>query len=138
MGVTLHLHTECLINGIWHHYSNPTDPRLQDTCLFGLLGHPSFPPEPVGAQYIWPSDLSEVTRLARLIKGKDGYCERWMHLQQIVQLLEEFHLHTNRRLEEITGYFFGNQWAGLKLYPGDWCKLRELGLCDVRFVYWFS
>jgi len=151
MGTDIHLHLEIKVNGIWQHYAAPSVAR--DYQLFGILAGVrreelcAFPPKGI------PEDCSVVTKLDYDLEGCDVHTPSWLSSDEIVRFEEVWakagkHFMIEGRavpdferdIEHVVlgTYLFGNSWAGWKRYPSDNERLREVGVEDVRWVFWFD
>jgi hypothetical protein len=149
MGCDIHLHVEIKINGQWAHYNHPDISR--NYRLFNkLAGVRSYTDEitPISNPRGLPADCSATTRLDRSRWDSDGHSDSWISAAEIAELERWSRddmgwvgaLGRGWWMEDTFGYFFGNSYAGWTQYPDDYtnARLRELGVEDVRFVFWFD
>ena len=137
MGCDIHLHTEILIDGRWHHYGAPTIQRSYK--LFSkMAGVRSYPesPDPIVEPRGLPDDISFVTRKNAEYWEMDGHSYGWLSASEIMDLEDWMR---NEGMVDIHppfdwGYLFGNSFGGFAKYPDD----RSHDIDDVRFVFWFD
>lgn len=150
MGCDIHLHTEVKIKGKWHHYAE----RNVERCyrLFAKMAnvrnYEEYGITPISDPRGMPEDASETTKFFCEEYGADGHSHSWLDAKEIDELYrfinDDLKLVGGRIKqsgwwpEENFGYFFGNTWAGWNRYQKYQEHLKEMGVEDVRFVFWFD
>ncbi|MBE3039714.1 MAG: hypothetical protein IMZ62_13005 [Chloroflexi bacterium] len=146
MGCDIHLHIEVKVKGKWEHYSMSRPDRNYE--LFAKLANVRNNDgiEPISKPRGLPDGISVLTALDAAHWGSDGHNYSYITAEEIAQL--EDWANQDRQwkgnngagwwMEDYFGFFFGNTFAGWYKYPRDNEQLRELGVEDVRFVFWFD
>jgi hypothetical protein len=144
MGCDIHLHIEIKISGEWHHYSAPAVRR--DYELFEkMAGVRGERQNAIAFPRGLPNDATFLTTFDARHWNSDGHSHSWLSSEELI-LLEDWSEARNPKMNMdldlecgiLHCYLFGNSFAGLHKYPNDNRRLREMGLEDVRFVFWFD
>ncbi len=144
MGCDIHVHSEVKIMGRWLHYNHPDVSRCYD--LFSRMAgvrRDGGSPEPIAEPRGLPLDVSVVTLFESDVMGEDGHSHSFLVASEIV-LLHDW-METNMKpkygsaFDEEFGWLFGNShYDFVTIGQRDFERERELGLEDVRFVFWFD
>ena len=142
MSISMELHIEVKINDKWEHYSNP--PVRQDLNLFNEMGYPmehGYGKRKVLSDAL-PDDLSYITKISIERMHGSIYFRGWLNFDKIIALdrwVDEFYNEFSGLESYILNgtYFFGGRFAGFKKYKEDNQWLYDLGVQDIRFIYWF-
>lgn len=146
MGCDIHLHVEAKVNGHWEHYSNPDVQRNYE--LFAMMAGVRGDATPIALPRGLPEDANRLTRLDAEYHD-DGHNHSWLSSEEVCLLAERgakefgwkqtWHRGPNPGWEtDYFGYFFRNTFWGWHAFPEDRKHLRESGVEDFRFVFWFD
>jgi len=152
MGCDIHIHTEIKVGGVWHHFSQPRQPRAY--WLFALMAGvrtSEVVPQRMFPQRGLPDDISFTTKLCYEDAEESYYPhgQSWLTGMEMAKVIEEYDRLRTKDAEqrndksrffslehESFGYLFGNGWAfdpnekDSEAYP----ECIE----DVRVVFWFD
>jgi len=146
MGCDIHLHVEIKIKGRWFCYNSPDIGR--DYGLFYKLASvrgPRLGVTPIDDPRGLPDDISAITALNAANMDGDGHSHSYITAEEIASLCK-WAKESGRKGEpewmdwqdSTFGYLFGNGMESWWEYPEDNKHLKELGMEDVRFVFWFD
>lgn len=143
MGMSMTVHTEVKIGGVWHHYGRAEIHNNRE--LFDLLagvGESRTPPPKIDDPRGLPPDVSELTRLDAA-RHDDYHSHSWIGRIEI----ERVHRHVTAEKWTSNGGIAGfwlEGWLGT-LFGYQWCEFNKVmqyahfaGLNDVRWVFWFD
>ena len=137
MGCDIHAHLEVKMDGKWEHYSAPDVKRNYKlfSKMAGVRQDKDWPTEPIAEIRGLPNDLSVVTEVDFCKWMQDAHSASWLNLEEIVavECWAEVAFTLNR--SEFVGYLFGNDIGEFML---DTQMREELGVEDVRLVFWFD
>jgi hypothetical protein len=141
MGCDIHAHVEIKKDGEWIHWQSLRIERDYDLFekMAGVRGHDD---NAISAPRGLPDDVSASSKLASDIDGEDGHSHSWLSLAEMIELEAWIESRPNRRVRvyDSIGYLFGNGWKDFGEPVPEYCeaKAKELGVSDVRLVFWFD
>lgn len=130
MGCDIHMHIEVQIAGKWEHFSAPDIRRHY--ALFGkLAGVRNQDIKPISEPRGLPEKPSAITWLDLRYWASDGHTYSWLTGAELEEV--DRWMFKNHDTFGVFGYLFGNGWD-LETNGGA----RELGIEDVRAIFWFD
>ncbi len=139
MGCDIHLQQEVKIKGVWHHYAHCSTGRNYK--LFAKMGYTDRASgiDPVAPLRGFPEDATYLTAFIYQDWGIDAHNPSWLNADEIRQVIEwKAALKEPFHYPPEWGYFFGNGWDAWVRYPDDCKRLRDAGVEDIRWIFWFD
>jgi hypothetical protein len=136
MGCDIHIHSEIKVNGVWHHYAQPDVGRNYD--LFAkMAGVRNYNIQPIDQPRGLPEDATFTTKFDFERWGSDVHSASWLNSEEIVELFKWLREGDDHHVGQF-GWFFGNHFDDWSKYPTDFQYLKDRGLEDFRFIFWFD
>lgn len=137
MGCDIKLHIEIKIDGEWHHYGAPNIERWYK--LFGLMaGVRDHKVEPICAPRGFPDDVTKITEFDYEVHCNGGHDASWFGPAEIRKLAETLNLWAFEGNVGWPGYDLEHVILNTYLFGNGFLAFRDLGVQDVRFVFWFD
>lgn len=139
MGCDISLHQEVKIKGQWQHYNHLWIKRDYD--LFSQMGYTArencVPAERTLKGL--PEAITIPTRFHYEYMSGDAHHPSWLNAFEIKEI-EDWWVKAypqSYRFDNFQ-YLFGGSWGGWIEFPNDYKSKREMGLEDIRWVFWFD
>ncbi len=147
MGCDIHLHIEVKAHGKWEHYTHPRIPR--NYTLFGKMAGVRGDEPPISPPKGLPVDCNAATKLDYDIEGPDAHSASWLSSSEVCELktwgdsqpyfgVKADGTRNGFWFDNLFGFFFGNSFDDWGEYPYDFKRVKEFGVEDFRFVFWFD
>lgn len=138
MGCDIKLHIEIKVDGTWHHYGAPSIKRWYR--LFGLMaGVRDTEVQPICAPRPLPEDITEITWLDYDVHCNCGeHHASWFGPTEIRKLVETLDVWASENKVEWPGYDLEEVVLHTYLFGNAFLAYKNLGVEDVRFVFWFD
>lgn len=137
MGCDIHAHLEVRLNGKWEHYSVIDIDRSYSlfAIMTGVRNYGEI--EPISKPKGLPEDVSQITKIDRMIWDEDGHSDSWLDVIDMEKLRDRIKktfgndsIDLERDVFNMHSSFFGCEITDKSSYPE--------GVDDVRLVFWFD
>lgn len=139
MGCDIHLHSEIMVNGVWHHHNKAQIERSY--LLFSKMANVRNEGEvdPITLPKGLPENVTFSTNLYLQKSPEDYHSHSWLNAEEIKELFQWFDEQTNpfferRRMNLMFGYLFGGSFGDFLRFKSDFPEYVE----DIRFIFWFD